>query len=163
MSTLLRPHSAPDHSANRPRPARPSRSGALGSARGAAPVLAEYRVIQGEPTHLKALVRALREQAEDHIGHQAEVHFLDEGDRIHLVHLWQGPLDLRGFVERTHGDLLAYRHAAGAFPLVERTLWWSTSGARITLEEAAERAAHLSAHGPGSRAFTLASPVPLPA
>lgn len=163
MSTLLRPHSTPDHSTKRPRSARPGRFGAMANARSATPVLVEYRVITGEPAHLKALVRALREQVEDHTGHRGEVHFLDEGDRIRLVHLWQGPLDLRIFVERTHVDLLAYHRAAGAFPTVERTLWWSTPGTEITLEEAAERAAHLSAHGPGSRAFTLASPVPTPA
>lgn len=163
MSTLLRPHSAPDHSTNRPRSARPSRFEAMTNPGSASPVLVEYRVLTGEPEQLEALGRTLRKQVEDHIGHLGEVQFHSEGDRIHLVHLWQGTLDLRIFVERTHVDLLAYRHAAGAFPLVERTLWWSTPGTRITLEEAAERAAHLSAHGPGSRAFTLASPVPTPA
>lgn len=159
MRTLSRPSSAPGHF----RSIRPSRSGATPTFRAAAPVLVEYRVITGEPEQLEVLGRALRARVEDHSGHLGEVQFHDEGDRIHLVHLWHGPLELRAFVEQAHADLLAYRRDAGAFPTVERTLWWSTTGTEVTLAEATERAAHLRAHGPRSRAFTLASPAPTPA
>lgn len=155
MSTLLRRRSSSDHSRpaqNRFRAERPSRA--------AGPVLVEYRVITGEPAHLKVLARALRERIEDHMGHLGEVHFRHEEDRIRWVHLWHDATDLRSFVERTHTDLLAYRRESGTFPTVERTLWWSTAGTETTLEEAADRAVHLREHGPRPHAFTLASPVP---
>lgn len=159
MRTLSRPPSSPRHS----RPIRPHRSGAMPTPRAAAPVLVEYRVITGEPAYLEALGRAFRKRVEDHIGHVGEVQFHDEGDRIHLVHLWHGPIELRTFIEQAHVDLLAYRRDAGAFPTVERTLWWSTVGTEVTLAEAADRAAHLREYGPRPRAFTLTSPVPTPA
>lgn len=126
-------------------------------------VLVEARTISGDPEHLRPLISALRAQAEDHLGHLDEVHFIDEGDRIHLVSRWRSTTDLRSFVERSHRDLLAYRTRSGEFPTVERTLWWSTAGTEVTPTEAEERTNHLRTHGPGARAFTLASSVPAPA
>ena len=127
------------------------------------PVLVEARTVTGDRRYLPPLVAALREQASDHLGHLAEVHFSDEGNRVRLVHLWRSPTDLRSFVEEAHRELLAFRAGSGGFPTVERTLWWSTAGAGVTPEEAAERADHLRVRGPGPRAFTLGAPVPPPA
>ena len=126
------------------------------------PLLVEARTLTGDRHHLQALSRALQEHAKGHLGHLGEVHFSDAGDRIHVVTLWRSPTDLRSFVEAAHDEVLAYRAAAGAFPTVERTLWWSTAGTEVTAAEAERRAEHLHAHGPGPRAFTLASPVPAP-
>ncbi|MBR8740685.1 DUF3291 domain-containing protein [Nocardiopsis sp. MG754419] len=125
------------------------------------PALAEALVIRGDRARLTALARALRSRAEDHSGHLGEVHFHHEGDRLHLVHLWRGPTALRAFVEEAHADLLAYRRSTGDFPTVERALWWSTVGGEVTEHEATTRLAFLREHGPGPRAFTLASPVPV--
>lgn len=125
--------------------------------------LVEARTITGDREHLRPLVAALRTQAEDHLGHLGEVHFIDEGDRIRLVGRWRSPADLRSFVERTHRELLVYRAHTGRFPAVERTLWWSTAGAGVSAAEAEERAELLRTRGPGPRAFTLASLVPAPA
>jgi hypothetical protein len=125
-------------------------------------VLVEARTITGDREHLRPLVTALRAQAEDHSGHLGEVHFIDEGDRIHLVSRWRSTTDLRSFVERSHRDLLAFRAETGGFPTVERILWWSTAGTEVSAAEAEERAELLRTRGPGPRAFTLASPVPPP-
>lgn len=148
MSTLLRHRhaTAPRH----PRPHVPSPH----------TTLVEHHVIQGDHAHLATLAHALRNRAKDHSGHLGEVQFHHEMDRVHLVRLWRGPTELRAFVEEAHPDLLAYRRDSGSFPTVERTLWWSDAGANVTLLEAVERSSHLRAHGPGPRAFTLASPVP---
>ena len=127
------------------------------------PVLVEARTVTGDRRYLRPLVAALREQAADHLGHLAEVHFSDEVDRVRVVHLWRSPTDLRSFVEEAHRELLAFRTGSGGFPTVERTLWWSTAGTGITPKEAEERAEHLRMRGPGPKAFTLGSPVPPPA
>ncbi|WP_017589399.1 DUF3291 domain-containing protein [Nocardiopsis ganjiahuensis] len=127
------------------------------------PLLVEARTVTGDRHQLQAFVRVLRERAGVHLGHLGEVHFSDEGDRIRVVALWRSPTDLRSFVEDAHDEVLAYRAATGAFPTVERTLWWSSAGAEVTVAEAESRAGHLRDHGPGPRAFTLASPVPAPA
>ena len=143
---------------------RPNPLGEVGSAlRTGWPVLVEARVLRGDRRHLGAFAAALRERARRDPGHLEEVHFLDEGDRVLLVSLWRSPGDLRSFVEAAHRDVLAFRAASGAFPEVERTLWWSAPGTPVSPGEAGERAAWLRAHGPGARAFTLSSPVPPPA
>lgn len=126
-------------------------------------VLVESRTITGDRRHLRPLVAALQEQAADHLGHLGEVHFSEEGDRVHVVSLWRSPTDLRSFVEKAHQELLAFRTESGRFPAVERTLWWSTAGTGVTAAQARERTEHLRAHGPGPRAFTLGSLVPAPA
>ena len=126
------------------------------------PVLAEARSIRGDRRLLGALVAALRERARENLGQLKEVHFWDEGDRVGLIVLWRSPTDLRSFVEGAHRDVLAFRAESGAFPEVERTLWWSTAETPITVDEARERTEHLHEHGPGPRAFTLASLVPAP-
>lgn len=131
--------------------------------RGGWPVLVESRTLRGDRRHLAALAAALRERARRGVGALEEVHFSDEGDLLHTVVLWRSPTDLRGFVEASHRDLLAHRARAGAFPSVDRVLWWADAGVPVTAEEAADRADHLREHGPGPRAFTLASPVPPPA
>jgi hypothetical protein len=152
------------HDTARPGPCRPARVREHGSAlRGGWPVLVEARVLRGDRRHLGALAAALRERARQDPGHLEEVHFLDDGDRIHLVSLWRSPADLRSFVEAAHGDVLAFRSVSGSFPEVERALWWSTAGGPVPPEEAEARAAWLREHGPGARAFTLSSPVPPPA
>ncbi|MEU3308014.1 DUF3291 domain-containing protein [Nocardiopsis sp. NPDC055551] len=148
MSTLLRRRHAAASRGPRPQVPRPQTT------------LVEHHVIQGDHTHLATLARALRNRVKDHSGHLGEVHFHHEMDRVHLVRLWRGPIELRTFVEEAHPDLLAYREDSGAFPTVERTLWWSDAGANVTLAEAIERSSHLRGHGPGPRAFSLASPVP---
>ncbi|WP_150250282.1 DUF3291 domain-containing protein [Nocardiopsis deserti] len=143
---------------------RPNRAREDGpTPRGGWPVLVEARVLRGDRRHLGAFATALRERARRDPGHLEEVHFLDEGDHIRLVSLWCSPGDLRSFVEAAHRDVLAFRADSGAFPEVERTLWWSAAGTPVTPEEAGERAAWLRGHGPGARAFTLSSPVPPPA
>lgn len=126
-------------------------------------VLVEARTITGDREHLRSLVAALREGARDHLGHLGEVHFSDEGDRVHMVSRWRSPTDLRSFVEWSHREILAFRAEAGRFPTVERTLWWSTAGTEVTVAQAEERAEYLRVHGPGPRAFTLGSLVPAPA
>lgn len=126
-------------------------------------VLVESRTVTGDPRHLSALASALRARAEVHRGHLDEVHFSDDGASVRTVSRWCSPTDLRSFVERAHGDLLAYRAEAGRFPEVERTLWWSRSATAVTPEEAEARSARLRARGPGPGAFTLGSPVPAPA
>ncbi|NYH54075.1 hypothetical protein HNR06_003664 [Nocardiopsis arvandica] len=131
--------------------------------RGGSPVLVEARTVRGDRRFLGAFAAALRERARSGPGHLGEVHFSDEGDHIHMVALWRSPVDLRSFVEEAHPDVLALRARSGAFPEVERVLWWSTAGAPVSREEAGERARRLREHGPGPRAFTLASPVPAPA
>lgn len=126
-------------------------------------VLVESRTITGDRRHLRSLVSALQERSANHLGHLGEVHFSDEGDRVHVVSLWRSPADLRSFVEETHRELLAFRAESGRFPTVERTLWWSAAGTEVTAAQAEERAEHLRVRGPGPRAFTLGSPVPAPA
>ncbi|WP_198659295.1 DUF3291 domain-containing protein [Nocardiopsis sp. FIRDI 009] len=113
---------------------------------------------------LDALVGALRERARSAPGHLGQVHFDGGGNRRRTVALWRSPTDLRDLVHAAHPDILAFRATTGAFPTLERTLWWETEGAaEVTVEEAERRAAHLREHGPGARAFTLRSPVPRPA
>lgn len=134
------------------------------SAPGSETVLAEARTLTaaaGGRCALFTLVLAMRRRAEDHSGHLEEVHFSEEGDRIRIVSLWRSAEELRTFVEQAHDDLLDHRAASGAFPTVERTLWWSPAG-EVTAAEADRRTEHLRAHGPGPHAFTLASPVPRP-
>jgi hypothetical protein len=129
------------------------------------PVLVEARTLSapdGGHGPLFSLVLALRRRAADHSGHVDELHFSDEGDRVRIVSRWRSPEDLRCFVDQAHADLLDHRAAGGAFPVVERTLWWSPAGAEVTAAEADRRADHLRSHGPGPHAFTLASPVPRP-
>ena len=128
--------------------------------------LAEARTLttpDGDHCALFALVLAMRRRAEDHSGHLGEVHFSDEGDSVRIVSLWRSADELRTFVERAHDDLLDYRAASGAFPTVERTLWWAPAGTEVTAAEADRRTEHLRAHGPGPHAFALAAPVPAPA
>ncbi|GAA1075933.1 DUF3291 domain-containing protein [Nocardiopsis metallicus] len=162
MRSLL-PRRTDHHVSTRTKAAR-SRCTASEPARAAHwTTLVEARTITGDREHLRPLVAALRAQAEDHLGHLGEVHFIDEGDRIRLVGRWRSPADLRSFVERSHRELLLYRAEAGLFPTVERTLWWSTAGTGVSAAEAGERAELLRTRGPGPRAFTLASPVPPPA
>ncbi|WP_150242239.1 DUF3291 domain-containing protein [Nocardiopsis quinghaiensis] len=131
--------------------------------RGASPILVEARTVRGDRRFLGAFAAALRERARGSLGHLEEVHFSDDGDRIHLIALWRSPVDLRSFVEEAHPDVLALRARSGAFPEVERVLWWSASGAPVSWEEAGERARWLRERGPGPHTFTLASPVPAPA
>ena len=126
------------------------------------PVLVESRTIRGDHRYLAGLAAALRERAGEDAGTPDEVHFADEGDRIHVIVLWRSPTDVREFVESAHRDLLGFHARAGAFPEVERVLWWAAEGGAVTAREAASRADHLREHGPGPRAFTLASPVPAP-
>ncbi|WP_026122369.1 DUF3291 domain-containing protein [Nocardiopsis halotolerans] len=127
------------------------------------PVLVEARTVRGDRRLLGEFAAALQERARSDPGHLEEVHFSDEGDRIRLVALWRSPVDLRSFVEEAHRDVSAFRARGGAFPEVERTLWWSTAGTPVSWEEAEERTARLRERGPGLRAFTLAAPVPPPA
>ncbi|GAB2490743.1 DUF3291 domain-containing protein [Nocardiopsis aegyptia] len=129
-------------------------------------VLAEARTLtapDGDHCALFSLVLAMRRRAEDHSGHLGEVHFSEEGDRVRLVSRWRSAEELRAFVEQAHDDLLDYRAASGAFPRVERVLWWSPADQEVTAAEADRRTEHLRAHGPGPHAFTLAAPVPRPA
>jgi hypothetical protein len=118
--------------------------------------LAESTVIRG--VHLRPLVEALRLRARSTEGHILEVDSSGTEDEVHIVALWRDPVALRTFVERTHHLLVEHRDRHGAFPAVERALWWSAG--EPAPEEARGRREHLSAHGPGPRAFTLASPVP---
>lgn len=118
--------------------------------------LAESRVIRGD--HVGPLAEALRLRARSTEGHIVEVDSSGTGDEVRVVSLWRDPVALRSFVERTHRLLVEHRERHGAFPSVERTLWWSADGPGP--EEVHEREEHLRAHGPGPRAFTLASPVP---
>jgi len=151
----------PRTSASHPRTARPlPRGQGLGERR---PVLVESRTLRGDRRHLAALAAALRQRAAEGAGAPEEVHFSDGGDRIHVIVLWRSPTDVREFVEAAHRDLLGFRARTGAFPEVERVLWWAVGGSAVTAEEAAARADHLREHGPGRRAFSLASPVPAPA
>ncbi|MFD6949429.1 hypothetical protein A6A08_04835 [Nocardiopsis sp. TSRI0078] len=151
--------SAAHSAAHRPRRGREH----VRNLRVGSPVLVEARTVRGDRRFLGEFAAALRERARSSPGHLEEVHFSDEGDRIHLVALWRSPADLRSFVEEAHPDVLALRARSGAFPEVERVLWWSAAGAPVSREEAGERARRLRGHGPGPRAFTLASPVPAPA
>ncbi|PWV58044.1 uncharacterized protein DUF3291 [Nocardiopsis sp. L17-MgMaSL7] len=148
------------HRAAAPRRARRHRVSPVQLDQGA--VLVESRTLTGDPRHLPVLVAALRALAEDHSGHLGEVHFSDEGTAVRVVNRWRSAADLRSFVERAHDDLLVHRAATGRFPEVERALWWSCSATVITPEQVGARTAHLRAHGPGPRAFTLGSPVPAP-
>ncbi|WP_159940159.1 MULTISPECIES: DUF3291 domain-containing protein [unclassified Nocardiopsis] len=142
---------------------QPHRSGEGGRGRrGGGPVLAEARTVRGDRRFLGAFAAVLRERARAHPGHLEEVHFADEGDHIRFLVLWRSTVDLRAFVEEAHRDVLALRERAGAFPEVERVLWWAADGAPVPPEEAAERARRLRERGPGADAFTLASPVPVP-
>ncbi len=118
--------------------------------------LAESRVLRGD--HLGPLVEALRVQARSTEGHITEVDSSGTENEVRIVSLWRDPVALRAFVERTHRLLVEHRGRHGAFPVVERTLWWSAGGPGP--EEVRGREEHLRAHGPGPRAFTLASPVP---
>ncbi|WP_304453951.1 DUF3291 domain-containing protein [Nocardiopsis sp. YSL2] len=141
-----------------------TRSAPAGPVAGA--VLVEARTLTapgGDRCALFALVLAMRRRAEDHSGHLEEVHFSDEGDRARTVSRWRSAEELRTFVEQAHDDLLDYRAGSGAFPTVERTLWWAPADTEVTAAEADRRAGHLRACGPGPYAFTLASPVPRPA
>ncbi|RKS10219.1 uncharacterized protein DUF3291 [Nocardiopsis sp. Huas11] len=129
-------------------------------------VLAEARTLiapGGDHCALFSLVLAMRRRAEDHAGLVDEVHFSDEGNRVRIVSRWRSAEDLRAFVDQAHDDLLDYRAASGAFPTVERTLWWTAADTEVTAAEADRRSEHLRAHGPGPNAFTLGSPVPPPA
>lgn len=162
MRSLLTRHTT-EHVSARARASRIRRSSQEGPRKPHWTVLVEARTVTGDPEHLRALAHALRERTKDHLGHLGEVHFSEEGDRVSVVNLWRSPTDLRAFVEDAHEDVVAYRATSGAFPTVERTLWWSTAGTEITPEDAEARAGHLHAHGPSPRAFTLASPVPAPA
>ena len=45
----------------------------------------------------------------------------------------------------------------------ETALWWVPAGTMPTVADAEERLAHLRAHGPTPRAFTLREPRPAPA
>lgn len=127
------------------------------------PLLAESLVVTGAPHTLKEFSEALRRHANDQVGQLDEVHFSQEEDHFHRMALWRSPADLRAFVELVHSELLAYHGKAGAFPTVERTLWWIPAGTEITPEEARARTEHLRVRGPGRHAFTLASPVHAPA
>ncbi len=118
--------------------------------------LAESRVIRGD--RLEPLVAAVRARARSTGGHIGEVDFSRTGDGVRIVSLWRDPAALRSFVERTHALLVAHRDRTGAFPRVERTLWWSARGPGA--EEVRGREEHLRTRGPGPAAFTLASPVP---
>ncbi|CAL9417185.1 hypothetical protein SUDANB121_01795 [Nocardiopsis dassonvillei] len=118
--------------------------------------LAESRVIRGE--QLSPLVEALREQARSTGGHIREVDFSGTENEVRIVSLWRDPTALRSFVERTHGLLVGHRDRSGAFPAVERTLWWSAREPGPA--EVRGREEHLRTCGPGPAAFTLASPVP---
>ncbi|QVJ00773.1 DUF3291 domain-containing protein [Nocardiopsis eucommiae] len=142
---------------------RPRRGHGEPAPQGRGTILVESRTVTGDPRHLPALVAAFRARAEVHPGHLGEVHFSDDGASVRTVSRWRSSVDLRSFVERAHGDLLAYRVEAGRFPEVERTLWWSRSATAVTPEQAEARAVRLKAHGPGPGAFTLGSPVPAPA
>lgn len=126
------------------------------------PVLVEARTARGDRRFLGSFTAALRERAQGSPGWLEEVHFSGEGDRMLLVVLWRSPVDLRTFVEEAHRDVLAFRAHSGAFPEVERVLWWSTAGTPVSPEEAEERSRWLRERGCGPHAFTLASPVPVP-
>ncbi|MDT0327511.1 DUF3291 domain-containing protein [Nocardiopsis lambiniae] len=119
-------------------------------------VLVESRLLRGDG--LALLVKAMRTLAESTEGHLSEVDFSISENEVHIVSLWRDAVALRAFVEEAHSLLIAHRERHGAFPTVERTLWWSEG--TPTPDETRGREEHLRAHGPGSRAFTLASPVP---
>ncbi|MEV2275219.1 DUF3291 domain-containing protein [Nocardiopsis sp. NPDC049922] len=131
------------------------------------PVLVEslrLGVPSGDGRALDTLVATLRDRAQGSPGYLGEVHVDRSDGHRRVVALWRSPTDLRSFVHAAHPDLLSFRAATGVFPTVERTLWWSAEGAAgVTADEAERRAVHLREHGPGARAFTLRSPVPVPA
>ncbi|MFI6574978.1 DUF3291 domain-containing protein [Nocardiopsis sp. NPDC050513] len=131
------------------------------------PVLVESLLLgtpSGDDLALDTLVAALRDRAQGSPGYLGEVRVDRSDGRRRAVALWRSPTDLRSFVHAAHPDLLSFRATTGEFPTAERTLWWSPEGAAgVTVDEAERRAAHLREHGPGARAFTLSSPVPVPA
>ncbi|MCY9782601.1 DUF3291 domain-containing protein [Nocardiopsis sp. EMB25] len=155
------------HATHHPLPAQRPTAGPTPALPVRGPVLVEALTLAtdtGDHRALDTLAEAIRERARSAPGHVGEVHFHDEGNRRRTVALWRSPTDLRDLVHAAHPDILAFRAATGAFPTVERTLWWAAEGtAEVTVDEAERRAAHLREHGPGGYAFTLRSPVPRPA
>ena len=89
-------------------------------------------------------------------------------DDLLLVNMsvWTSPEALAAFVYRQRDHARALRRRREWFepagsPMV--VLWWVEEGHRPGLSEAAERLAHLRAHGPSGHAFPFKLPVPEPA
>ncbi|MHB1612915.1 MAG: DUF3291 domain-containing protein [Actinomycetes bacterium] len=90
-----------------------------------------------------------------------------DGDPLVLVNLsvWTSPRALVDFVIEDPGHASVLRRRRRWFqPAVEpmTVLWWIPDGHRPTLDEAAERLAHLRQFGPTAYAFRFRLPVPDP-
>jgi hypothetical protein len=71
--------------------------------------------------------------------------------------VWRDYESLHAFVYRSrHGQHLLRRdHWFDRGPQPSTVLWWVPDGAHTTAEDATRRLAHLRAHGPSPRAFSL--------